>query len=246
MGTSVYSRGKTIQEAIELALEQLRASKDQVEIEIIEEGGKRMFGLSHRPALVRVTKVKSVEDVDVISKVLESYEETVESAQDMQANIQEVDKTAEAAESLAGKAWVKDGEILCRNKHNQYPVIEVSSNVTLYRNQSVVKEPTIIKEEDELIIELHEERIETFWSIEVDPQHRSVTLNVKPGVHQMHVLIDQPPSTRIHLETEQVNIPLLQLKKKDVISKLAELKINHGIDESLIERACACNRTRHV
>lgn len=237
MGSSVYSKGKTIQEAIELALEQLKASKEQVEIEIIEEGGKRMFGLSYRPALVRVTKIKSTDNS--INEIIDSYEEEIDLINQVEENRSEIEQVKrEPEEQLEGKVWVKDGEIFCKNKQNQYPVVEVGPNVTLYRNQVIVKGTTIIKEEDELILELKEERIETVWSIEVDPSYRTVTLHVKPGMHKMHVLKDQPPSTRIKLETEQLKIPLLQLKKEDVISKLAELRIKHGIDASLIERAC--------
>lgn len=232
MGMSVYSKGKSVQEAVKLALEQLKVSKEQVEIEIIDEGRKRMFGLGYRPALVRVTKMKSVEDV--IAESLETDEEEIE----QYPHTVEVEKREENAEHLAGLVWVKDGEIFCRNKPNQYPVVEVGANITLYRNQEIVKAPTIIKEEDELIVKLHEERLDTSWSIKVDTNHQSVTLDVQPGIHLMHVLKNQEPSTRIRLETEQTRIPLVQLKKQDVLSKLEELNIKHGIDESLIEQAC--------
>ncbi|MCF6410712.1 RNA-binding cell elongation regulator Jag/EloR [Pseudalkalibacillus salsuginis] len=46
---------KSVEEAVEEALAQLRASKDKVEIEIIEESKKGFLGLGAKPATVKVT-----------------------------------------------------------------------------------------------------------------------------------------------------------------------------------------------
>lgn len=53
--TSIESMGKTIEEATELALEQLGVSEDEVDVEIIEEGSKGFLGLGQAPAKVRVS-----------------------------------------------------------------------------------------------------------------------------------------------------------------------------------------------
>ncbi len=54
---------KTVDEAIELALAELGASKDQVEIEVLDEGSKGLFGiLGGKDARVIVTKKDSPAD----------------------------------------------------------------------------------------------------------------------------------------------------------------------------------------
>lgn len=48
--------GRTVEEAVEAALAELGVSRDQCEVEILEEGNKGLFGLlGARPARVRVT-----------------------------------------------------------------------------------------------------------------------------------------------------------------------------------------------
>jgi spoIIIJ-associated protein len=54
----VQVTGKTVEEAVESALEQLQTSKDQVEVTILEDSKKGFFGLGGKPAVVEV-KVKA-------------------------------------------------------------------------------------------------------------------------------------------------------------------------------------------
>lgn len=71
----VQVTGKTVEEAVAAALEQLQTSKDQVEISVLEDSKKGFFGLGGKPAVVEVTvkadPVKSAIDYleDVTSKM---------------------------------------------------------------------------------------------------------------------------------------------------------------------------------
>lgn len=56
--TSIELTGKTIEEATELALEQLGVTEDDVDVEILDEGSRGFLGLGQTPAKVRVS-VKS-------------------------------------------------------------------------------------------------------------------------------------------------------------------------------------------
>ena len=55
MAKSIEKTGKTIDEAVELALNELNVSKEQVEIEVLEEPAKGLLGIGAKPALVKVT-----------------------------------------------------------------------------------------------------------------------------------------------------------------------------------------------
>lgn len=56
MTTSIEKQGKTVDEAIELALGELGSEREKVNIEIIEEPSKGLFGLiGVKPARVRIT-----------------------------------------------------------------------------------------------------------------------------------------------------------------------------------------------
>lgn len=57
MSTSIEQEGKTVQEAIDLALKELGAVRDEVKVEILDEGNKGLFGMiGSKLAKVRVTK----------------------------------------------------------------------------------------------------------------------------------------------------------------------------------------------
>ena len=55
MAVTVEKSGKTVQEAIDSALEELKASVEDVIIEVLEEGENGVLGIGRKPALVRVT-----------------------------------------------------------------------------------------------------------------------------------------------------------------------------------------------
>jgi len=58
---SIEIEGKTVQAAIKIALKKLNLPRDQVEIEILSEGEKGLFGMpGGRPAKVRVSAKKNV------------------------------------------------------------------------------------------------------------------------------------------------------------------------------------------
>jgi len=56
----ITASGQTVDEAVQTALEQLDTTRDQVDIEIIDEGNRGLFGLfGSKPAVVSVTVVKN-------------------------------------------------------------------------------------------------------------------------------------------------------------------------------------------
>lgn len=55
MSKCVEKSAKTVDEAVKLALAELKLDKDNVEIEVIEEGSRGIFGFGAKDAVVRVT-----------------------------------------------------------------------------------------------------------------------------------------------------------------------------------------------
>lgn len=68
---TVEKKGKNAEEAIKAALEELNCERDQVEIEIVEEGSKGFMGLGAKPALVKVTLTVIVRPEENVRKVLD-------------------------------------------------------------------------------------------------------------------------------------------------------------------------------
>jgi len=62
MSKTVKKSAKTVQEAIALALAELKLSEDEATVEILEEGSKGLFGLGAKDAVVQVTANVSPEN----------------------------------------------------------------------------------------------------------------------------------------------------------------------------------------
>jgi spoIIIJ-associated protein len=54
----IVLEGKTAEEAIEEGLKQLGVTREQVQVEILDEGKKGMFGLGGKMALVKLTRTE--------------------------------------------------------------------------------------------------------------------------------------------------------------------------------------------
>ncbi|MDP6221967.1 MAG: RNA-binding cell elongation regulator Jag/EloR [Dehalococcoidales bacterium] len=61
-------RAKTVEEAIQRALEQLGVSREEVDVTVVEEGKTGILGLGSEPAMVRVTPLTSVPQGDVTER----------------------------------------------------------------------------------------------------------------------------------------------------------------------------------
>ncbi|MCU0651371.1 MAG: Jag N-terminal domain-containing protein [Candidatus Omnitrophica bacterium] len=60
--TSIEIEGKTVEEAVKIALQELKLPRDKVKIEVLSEEEKGLFGMpGAKPAKVRVTLIKDKE-----------------------------------------------------------------------------------------------------------------------------------------------------------------------------------------
>ncbi|HAS74377.1 MAG TPA: protein jag [Clostridiales bacterium UBA8960] len=59
----VEKSGKSVEEALRLALIELEASRDQVEIEILEEGSKGFLGIGAKETRIKVSKKNDVNEI---------------------------------------------------------------------------------------------------------------------------------------------------------------------------------------
>ncbi|QTC40758.1 protein jag [Bacillus sp. V3] len=88
----VKATGQTVEEAIESALSQLNITKEQAEIEVLDQGKKSLFGLfGGRPASVQVRK--AIDPVETAKEFLLSVarEMGVEASVDVEVNGRDVE-----------------------------------------------------------------------------------------------------------------------------------------------------------
>lgn len=226
MEKSIVTKGKTVQEALQIALEQLDVTEEEVTVEVIEEGRRNLFGLTKRTVAVKVTVTGN--------KSMESLENTVPTER---SSMKEKDK-ANAKDDLQGKAWVADGIIYCKDTSGSPPLIKPSNGLKVYVNEELITEVVPIKEEDTLRVELEDEIVEPTWSIEIDENGEYVQLDVKSGYRLVRTLIDQGPAPILELLTEETKSSYGHISKEAILQRLNELKITYGIDEDVLSLAC--------
>lgn len=139
----VTANGQTVEEAVQSALAQLNATKDQVEIQIVDEGKKGLFGLfGSRPAVVEVTlKPGAIESVvDFLQNVLRNMdiEANIETVQEDDRNVF-VNITGEKMGLLIGKRGQTINSLqyltqLVANRHSGH-YIRVILNPENYRER---------------------------------------------------------------------------------------------------------------
>ena len=69
----IEREGKTVEEALEIALEELKVGREQVNVKVLDEGSKGIFGLGAKPTKIRVTLKEdpSKTPEGILSKLLE-------------------------------------------------------------------------------------------------------------------------------------------------------------------------------
>ena len=86
--------GNDIDEAVELALKDLKVSKEEVDIEVLEEPSKGFLGLGSKLAKVRVT-IKQAEESETYATAEEIYKETVAELSSDNNGSEETEKESE-------------------------------------------------------------------------------------------------------------------------------------------------------
>lgn len=102
---TVEKSAKTKEEAVELALKELGASYDEVEIEVIEEGSKGIFGIGSKDAVVKVTLNPNPERraKEFLNKVFELSKEDVNVDTKVENGVMSVELSGPSMGNVIGK-----------------------------------------------------------------------------------------------------------------------------------------------
>lgn len=95
MTQTIRVNDASVEKAIQKGLRQLQLTQDAVEIEVIDEGKKGLFGFGQKDAVVSITVKEKIEQEEVIEEVEESYEEEI----DLEYNYTESDEAVEVLEN---------------------------------------------------------------------------------------------------------------------------------------------------
>lgn len=251
---SIVSKGKDMNEAIQLGLKLLGTTIKEVDIEIIQQESKGFLKLGSKEAVVKLTiqkdpvtlieKNKVTEDPLNIGKQLISDLKAEEIDQDEEKLLAEYLKFSNSTtmdkklNSFPGKAWVTNGRLFCESSPNQYPMVTIPNNIILYKNNEVIKEKTIIMSEKDLYeLEVKSEEVETKWNVTMDELKLKVFLYVEPGYKLNRIIHDIEPNHHIELYVEEEKEIINTLTYDEVLQRLGELRVKHGFNQNEITKA---------
>ena len=172
MGNVVIEQsGKTVEEAISLALEQLEVTEEQVEIEVLQEESKGLLGLKkHKEAKVRVTLFDYAAEItrDFLGDLLDNMK--------MEATIE----LEESEEKINVNIKSKSSGIIIGRHGETLDALQFLTNIVVNRNNPVYKKVIIDtegyreKRENTLINlanRLAQKAIETNESVSLEPMN---------------------------------------------------------------------------
>jgi uncharacterized protein (DUF342 family) len=236
MGQSVIAKGRTIHDAIHIGLDILGATREQVEIEIIQQEAKGILRIGSKPAIVKLTKIEQTEKT---APDIEDMIESIDINEDSKINnpTKEERKEAISNDDLEGKVWVHNGKIFCKTSPLYYPTITVGRGVKLYKNNELVNGTTVVTENDEFEIKTDEEVIETKWNIMIDENKLNAILYIEPGIRKTYTIQDIAPNPHIELNGEEHVDVINNLDYEQVLQELNRLNIVYGINHEAIMEA---------
>jgi len=133
MNKTIEATGKTVQDAINSALEELGAERDDVEVNVIEEGSKGLFGIGSKLARVQVTlKPRHTEDgVGFLSDVFQKM--------NVDVNIEKI----EDEDSIQIKVTGKDSGIIIGRRGETLDALQYLTSLVVNKNSDKYKRVTI-------------------------------------------------------------------------------------------------------
>ena len=249
MGQTILSKGRSIIEAIETGLSLLGTDRDEVSIEVIRQETKGFLKIGARQAVVKLTKNKKPQnqskihppepDMAMIESMLDHLEKsnnhTKRATETNLLNNESAEVNLE--DVLAGKAWVKDGQIFCQPSDTHYPTISFGKGVRLFKNGKHVTGTAVAAKDDQFSLQTEEETTEAKWKVEMDADRLHVHLFVEPGIKRSYKIKDVEPASNVHIETEERLEVSNEIKYKDILKRLEDLKVVHGFNHSEIMKA---------
>ncbi|MBM7573324.1 flagellar assembly protein A [Aquibacillus albus] len=248
---SIISKGKSVKEAVEMGLKLMKVNESDVNIEILQQETKGVMGIGRKTAIVKLFRqerfdsyTKSDHSDDDLYATMDKLIEASSLDQDQVPFVhhelhEDKQLKTNQLEELEGKAWVKNGKIFVKESATQFPLVKISENVQLIKNNQIVtNKKTVVSEADLLEIKWEEEqKKETNWQVTIDELKLKVMLEVEPGYRLTREIRDVEPNQQIELVADEYYEAINTLTYEDVINKMKELRVTYGFNQNEILKA---------
>ncbi|WP_018248901.1 FapA family protein [Orenia marismortui] len=218
---SVIFRGESISQVIEQGLEMLECSREEVDIEVLEEGREGFLGFGKREAKVKLT--------------VNNRKENKEDGLDKKETIKDQNEDKNSVE-------LKNNILsLTQEVEKRYPVIKAGEGIKLYLNQEEVDDWIILSEDKEVKVEAVDREAVSEVKIRVSEDEFSAYITViqENGCHFEPKLIPSSSQEYIVVAEKIEEIEAKKVELDDIYDQLSELKISYGLKHTKIQQALA-------
>ncbi|ADL51432.1 flagellar assembly protein A [Clostridium cellulovorans] len=223
--------GKTLEECIEKASEELKISKKDLKYKVIRQ--KSFF---HRSVEIEVTLEENVSEDNSVSEngvILENEDQV----------LLEKEIEVEKKETINGTISVVDGKIIVKNplEGGSFAKISADKEIKLLINGKEVTSRVDIKEGDSIETILHEISSKRIVNIATSQDKMEAYIDIKYEPQKVYTLIDSLPSENITLKSrvkQEIFPPKFTVE--EIKNYLGEKNIKYGIiEENLTEKVLA-------
>ncbi|NGZ73790.1 FapA family protein [Saccharibacillus alkalitolerans] len=247
MKRTIITRAKNPEAAVEEALHLLSVSRESVQIEILEPGGRGVLGIGARLAVVKVSVTEPEQKEEDKARTAAAVKASV-SADFSSAKTYEKSDDGLGGSGLGerptvqdmqeGEVGIQDGRFRIRAPGSRLPMLTPPLRATLYKNGARVEGKVPLAPGDEL--ELDEEPLveEPVWRIELDESLLRADLHVRPGFERRYKLMDCLPQPHLIVPVSETRT-FLPIDAAAVRGRLKEMGVVYGIRGETIAEACA-------
>lgn len=237
-------KGNNVSEAIETALAKLDASRDEVEVEIVQKESTSFLGLKKTPAIVKVVKKTSgqpMNNEDEISESLLNFPDPQRNASPIHFDEDGIPIEKEAlpndVNTMTAAAWIENGKLFVKQSEIDFPNILPTSNVKIVVNGDVLTEERVITADDHVDITPLDDEIPMTWDIILSQDKMKAFMKIIPGKKISRVLIDSGPVLSLEPQVEETVVTVNDLTPQDIQEKLIAMNIEKGWKEDAIIKA---------
>lgn len=153
----VITTGRSVDEAVEDALKKLKLSKDEVNIEVLQEASKGFLGFGQKDAAVKVSKKEDTQDI-----LKEIFSEEFESEKSKSSKIENKTRNKEKSEPKFSKSEKSNNEDIKTSatevkeeiKREVEEVRLEETSQTSYDENEDLKDEDIVEEEKEVTFDI--------------------------------------------------------------------------------------------
>lgn len=200
---SITETGNTYESALTKALMNLKLTKEQVNIEILDNGSKGFLGIGYSPVKIRVTKKVENNQGSTISKEEKN------------------DKNKHT-----GLIGIKNGQVIKFGDFNHHlPQLIPCQHTSFFINGVQMDHAVEVNELDEIDIQVDQVVEPTEWEIRLNKAETEAYLYFSPGYQIIRRLTDQPLMHKLTLKLQENREEKQTVTAEDIITYVREIGI---------------------